>query len=253
MPAKTQTGICALCRLEKPLRESHIASKFLWRKSGVTGEKKKFSLLSPTHPDLNEPHRQDGLKEYLLCHGCEQHFGRYEAYAARVLFHNDGPILHPPDRHFILTGLDYRQLKLFQMSILWRMGVSSLPYYCRVELGAHEEILRSMLEAEDPGDPWQYGCVATLLDHNGEPVRGLFSQPMNLKKFDHDCYSYTISGMHWLHFPTSLSSEDVVSRVFLQQDGSWVTFRGEITDSPELRAQVEQYREINKEAQQDTP
>lgn len=235
------------------LRESHIASKFLWRKSGVTGDKKKFSLLSPTHPHLNDPHRQDGLKEYLLCHDCEQRFGRYETYAAGVLFHKNGPVLCRPNGHFILDGLEYRKLKLFQMSILWRMGVSSLPYYCRVELGTHEEILRSMLEAEDPGDPWQYGCVATLLDHNGEPLRGLFSQPMNVKKFDHDCYSYTISGMHWLHFPTSLSPEDDVSRVVLQRDGSWVTFRGEITAYPELRIQVEQYRQMHKEAQQDAP
>ena len=247
MAPKTQTGFCALCQREKMLRESHIASKFLWRRSGITGEKKKFALLSPTHPDLDEPHRQDGLKEYLLCHDCEQQFGRYEAYAAQVLFHKYGPILRRPNRHFILTGLEYRQMKLFQMSILWRMGVSSHPYYCRVELGVHQEILRSMLKAEDPGDPWQYGCVATLLDHKGEPIRGLFSQPMKTKKFDHDCYSYTISGMHWVHFPTSLSPKDVVGRIVLQRDGSWLIFRGEITDSPELRVQVEQFRQMHKE------
>lgn len=235
------------------LRDSHIASKFLWRKSGVAGDKKKFSLLSPTHPHLNDPHCQDGLKEYLLCPDCEQQFGRYETYAAGVLFHKNGPVLCRPNGHFILDGLEYRKLKLFQMSILWRMGVSSLPYYCHVELGAHEEILRSMLEAEDPGDPWQYGCVATLLDHNGKPIRGLFSQPMNAKKFGHECYSYALSGMHLVHFPNTVPQDDDLSRIVLQLDGSWVIFRGEITDSPELRVQVEQYREINKEAQQDAP
>jgi hypothetical protein len=198
---------------------------------------------------LNEPHRQDGLKEYLLCHVCEQQFGRYETYAARILFYKQSSILRPPNRHFILTGLDYRQLKLFQMSILWRMGVSSLSYYCRVELGAHEEILRNMLKAEDPGDPWQYGCVFTLLDHNREQIRGLFSQPMKARKFDHECYSYTISGMHWVHFPTSISPDNVASRVVLQRDGSWAVFRGEITDSPELRVQVEHFREMHKKAQ----
>jgi hypothetical protein len=245
MTAKTQTGVCALCRVEKALRESHIASKFLWRKSGVTGEKKKFSLLSPMQPNLNEPHRQDGLKEYLLCHNCEQQFGRYETYASRVLFHNSSPILHPPDQTFILTSIDYCQMKLFQMSILWRMSVSSIPYYSRVELGIDEEILRSMLRVEDPGHPLQYGCIATLLDHSGELIRGLFSQPIKAKKFGQECYSYAISGIHLVHFPITVPHDDW-SRVFLQRDGSWIVFRGEITDSPELRIQLEQYREMKK-------
>jgi hypothetical protein len=52
MTAKTNTGVCALCHLEKVLLESHIASKFLWKRSGVTGKNKKFSLLSHTHPEL---------------------------------------------------------------------------------------------------------------------------------------------------------------------------------------------------------
>jgi hypothetical protein len=214
----------------------------------VTGENKKFSLLSATHPELNEPHRQDGLKEYLLCDGCEKQFNGYETYAARVLFHKNGPVLNPPSRHFVLTGLDYRKLKLFQMSILWRMGVSSLPYYCRVELGMDGEILRSMLESEEPGDPWRYGCIATLLDHNGKPIRDLFSQPLKMNRFNHECYSYTISGMHWVHFQNTVPPDDDLRRVVLQRDGSWVTFRGEITDSPELRVQLEQYRDMHREA-----
>lgn len=246
MTEKTKTGVCALCLLEKVLIESHITSKFLWKRSGVTGKNKKFSLLSHTHPELSESHRQDGLKEYLLCGGCEKQFGDYETYAARILFHRKSPIFHPPKRYFILTGLDYRKLKLFQMSILWRMGVSSLPYYSHVELGMEGEIMRCMLKSEEPGDPWRYGCIATLLDHKGVPIRDLFSQPMKTMKFDHECYSYTIAGMYWVHFPATLPPDDDLRRVVLQRDGRWVNFRSEITDVVELRVQVERYREMHR-------
>jgi hypothetical protein len=249
MNAGTNIRACALCCKPKELRDSHIVPNFLWKQSGVKAAKKTFALISPTHPKCDEPHRQDGLKEYLLCHDCEQQFNRYETYAAGRLFHKNGPIRRPPDNHFVWEGLEYRRLKLFQMSILWRMGVSSHPYYSGVELGKHEGILRTMLNAEDPGDPWQYGCIANLLNHSGKPIPGIFSQPLKTKKFGQDCFSYTISGMHWTHFLIDLPPVEKVRRVVLQRDGTWVLFRGEITDSPELRIQVNQFRLLNKEPQ----
>jgi hypothetical protein len=250
MAVKTQNGTCALCLQPKNLRESHIASKFLWKQSGVIGDKKKFSVTSPTHPDLSESNLQDGLKEFLLCSKCEQQFSRYEDYAARKLFHDGGPVKNRPDRHFVWPGLDYHTLKLFQMSILWRMGVSSHPFYCNVELGRHEETLRRMLHAEDPGDPWQYGCMTTLLEHGGEPLLGIVSQPLKVRKFERHCYSYAIAGMNWVQFATNHApEEEICHQVVLQTAGTWVLFLGEITEILELREQVELHRKKHKEVQ----
>lgn len=249
MGVKTQNGTCSLCLKPKELRESHIVSKFLWKQSGLIGYKKKFSVTSPTHPDLSEPHRQDGLKEFLLCGYCEQQLSRYEDYAARVMYNDRGPVNNRPDRHFIWPGLDYPTLKLFQMSLLWRMGVSSHPFYVNVNLGKHEEILRCMIQAEDPGDPWQYGCMTTLLEHCGEPLFGIFSQPVKDRKFGHHCYSYTIAGMNWVQFTTSHAPEDEILQVVLQTTGTWVLFRGEITDFSDLREQVNLHRKQHIQAQ----
>lgn len=147
MVITSKAGKCALCHEEKELRDSHISSAFLWRRSGITGDKKRYSIISTTNPDLDEHHLQDGIKEYLLCHECEQRFSRYETYAARVLFHAKGPIKVRPVEHHVWKNLDYTNLKLFQMSILWRMCVSSHPFYSHVNLGKHAEILRKMLLA----------------------------------------------------------------------------------------------------------
>ena len=250
MAVETLAGKCALCLLEKDLRESHISSKFLWKHSGITGEKKRFAVNSPTHPELNEPHRQDGIKEYLLCHNCEQRIGRYETYAARALFHDNGPVKNRQDRHYVWQGLDYTRMKLFQMSILWRMGVSSHPFYGHVSLGKHAEILRTMLLAENPGEPSLYGCIATLLEHAGKPILGVFSQPLRRNKFGHNVYSYTIAGMHWYQYVTSHRPHQKIQQILLQPSGTWVLFRGEIEGIPELKSQVELFRKEHTRAQQ---
>ncbi len=231
--------------MNEMLCESHIASRFLWKGSGVTGDKKKFSVVSPSHPELDDLHRQDGFKEYLLCFSCEQHIGRYEKYAAQKLFQEKVLIQNRPDRHGVWTGLDYPLFKLFQMSILWRMGISKHPFYCRVELGEHQEVIRRMLKSEDPGEPWQYGCVAILLEHHRKPLLGLFSQPLEDKKFGHPCCSYAISGMKWVHFTATLSPDEKFGNLMLQRDGTWVLFRGEISEH--LKPQLELFRQQHKE------
>lgn len=63
---RSNVGVCALCLETKELRLSHIAPKFSsdWiKKTSVTGFMRSY----------DEPNRrmQDGIKEYLLCQGCE--------------------------------------------------------------------------------------------------------------------------------------------------------------------------------------
>ena len=239
-------GTCQLCEESGDLRESHITSKFLWKVTGIIGDKRKFSATSTSHPHLSEPHRQDAFKEYLLCGRCEEQFGRYEAYARKKFFGKNSPLLNRPNQHYIWTGLDYRQLKLFQMSLLWRMGVSSHPYYADVKLGKHEAILRTMVHAEDPGQPWQYGCIATLLSHARKPLVAFFSQPERIQLWGHWCYRLALAGMHWFSFVSSHKPSPTACELFLNREGSWLLFHGEVFDFPYLRAQVMELRARDK-------
>jgi hypothetical protein len=241
------SGTCRLCQNDRSLLKSHVASKFLWRSSGVTGHRRSFSARSTSHPHLSERNRQDSFKEHLLCEDCEQQFGRYEGYASRMLFGRKSPVIQRPVGHYIWTGLDYRKLKLFQMLILWRMGISSHPYYAHVKLGKHEERLRTMLCAEDPGEPWRYGCIATLLTHARKPVAGFFAQPERIKLWGHSCYRLVLAGMHWFSFVSSHKPSNITCQLFLNPSGTWVLFQGEIFDFPYLRAQVMDLRRQHEE------
>jgi hypothetical protein len=179
----------------------------------------------------------------LLCMDCEQQFSRYETYARRMLFDPRGPVLHRPAGPYVWPGLDYPKFKLFQMSLLWRMGISSHSFYAHVKLGKHEPLLRSMLRAEDPGEPWRYGCIATLLTHAQKPVLGLFSQPERIKLWGHSCYRFVLAGMHWYSFASSHRPSATACKLVLDSSGTWILFQGELCDLPYLRAQVDEYRQ----------
>jgi hypothetical protein len=247
---KNVFAACRLCLQERDLRESHIIPRFIWRNSKVTGDKRKFDLKCLSDPNLNEPHRQDGFKEHLLCDECEGRFSRFENYARQKLFHPSGPLLKRPGGHFVWSGLDYTKLKIFQMSLLWRMGISTLPYYAHVNLGKHEEILRQMLRAENPGEPWRYGCIASLLSHAGEPMLGIFSQPHRNKLFGHWCYRLVLAGMHLYVIVSSHKPSPIEDCVFLSPSGTWPLFSREIFDFPHLREQVIELRRQTKESDQ---
>ena len=227
---------CRLCNLEKPLRNSHVTPKFLWKDSGLTGKGKNFEAFSPSHPHLSEAHRQDGFKERLLCGDCERRLSVHEQYAKEELFGKNGPLKIRPRSDFLWNGLNYPALKLFQLSILWRMGLSGRPFYSHVALGRHEAILRKMILNDDPGLPSQYGCICTLLEYKGRPMFSLFSQPRYLKTLR--CYVFVLAGMHWFMFPTDEPPNAMCIPLLLRLSGEWILLKTDLTNFGYLKEQV---------------
>ncbi len=78
-------------------------------------------------------------------------FARWEHYANETLVHSNGLVSVNVPEGVVLKGLDYTKFKLFLLSILWRMGVSSLDAFVEVKRGSHhEEALRVALLNGDP-------------------------------------------------------------------------------------------------------
>ena len=57
------------------------------------------------------------------------------------------------------AGLDYRKLRLFLLSVLWRSGVAKGNIGENVILGPHGGVIRAMLLNGDPGEPTLYPCM----------------------------------------------------------------------------------------------
>lgn len=199
--------ICAFCRQVRLLRNSHIIPEFLYRT--LYDEKHRFKAYrSDRTPGVIR--EQKGMRERLLCDDCEQKFCKYEQFASdffqgtlRAFEDTSQPTIRYGKAltfsRFTITasnaalttsktpnaiqaqGLDYVRLKLFLLSLLWRMGASKLDFFQQVELGRHQENLRELLLKNDPGEPDQYACRMWLIEADGRLVTDCQSNPRKFR------------------------------------------------------------------------
>jgi hypothetical protein len=141
---------------------------------------------------------QDGPKERLLCERCEQQFGRYEKYCKEA-FHESrhGVQVFDNGAWVTITGLDYTKTKLFLLSVIYRMSVSSLRQFKGVALGEHEDVVRRMITAEDPGSNDQYpiGAIVPLINGNMEEC--VLCTPSVCRRDVVTVYTMIIGGIFW--------------------------------------------------------
>lgn len=185
---------CALCLRDVDLCRSHVIPEFLYET--LYDEKHRLQVLSVI-PDQDNWREQKGLRERLLCSECELKFSVWERYASLALkggipltYRREGDIV-------FVSGLDYAKFKLFQMSVLWRAGVSALPFFEKVQLGHHAEVLRTHLLAGDPGFPQRYGCFIFGLKHENEAFTGVIMQPGKVRLHGHTAYRFVFGGFLW--------------------------------------------------------
>lgn len=238
-------GECKLCQNRAELRESHIVSKFLLKESGIIGHKKSFSLPCLNHPELSERHRQDGFKESLLCTDCEtKRLAPLEGYARQQFYGTNSPLMCAPSTGFFWTGLDYAKMKLFSVSIVWRMSLSTHPYYRRVQLGPkHEERMRKMLLEMNPREPWRYGCTIGLLLLGNKPLTGgVFSQPHRHSRTENRyIYRFMMAKFVW-YFYVASHATDIRNKGFIQPDGVWPVPAVEAERIPFIKSEFDRYR-----------
>ena len=100
-------GKCNLCGNERELQNSHVIPKFVYKWMGKTGGK---FFRTPSNPNIRQ---QDGIKQRLLCHECEQLFSINEKWFSENVFY---PYLN--NNHNVIQ---YNQeLARFIISVLWR-------------------------------------------------------------------------------------------------------------------------------------
>jgi hypothetical protein len=120
-----------------------------------------------------------------------------------------------------VLGLDYAKLKLFELSILWRAGVSTLPFFSRVDLGVHEEVLRLQLYNPDPGPPDRFGAIMFGLKV-GETAQTLqvIAEPRPMRSFGLRAYNFTFGGFLWVFHVSSIDPPPLARLAFLRENGS---------------------------------
>jgi hypothetical protein len=208
-------GQCRLCLTEGSLCSSHIYSEFLYK--SLYDEKHRVYGLRPIEGSKNAV-LWKGLREYMLCASCEQYLSTYEGYASKVL--RDLPELgsKPPGAVVRVDGIDFTKFKVFQLSLLWRSGVTRQMSFREVNLGPHEERLRRMVLKGDPGKPMDYCCLL-MRTQGSEALSHIIQLPGHLRIFEHHAYDMILFGMIWIFIVSSHSRQIREKDSFLSEAG----------------------------------
>jgi len=218
---------CALCGQEKQLQESHIIPEFVFKQ--LYDSKHRFHVVS-TLPKRPRPLEQKGIRERLLCYECEQKFSINERYARGVLLGGTEITVRHRGRCLELSNLDYKKLKLFQMSILWRASVAKHKLFSRVKLGSHEQPLMKMLYEENPGTQQQYCCLVIGLKSETGIQADFIDQPTRFRIDGHTVYRFIFAGFIWVYFVSSHSIPTMFRQIALNEAGEMKVWIGQFED-----------------------
>ena len=117
------------------------------------------------------------------------------------------------------SGLDYEKFRLFQLSVLWRASISTLPFFEKVKLGNHAETIRQLLLNSDPGESKKYGCLMFGIKFEGEAFTNVMMQPVKVRVDGHAGYKFVFGGFAWIFLVSSHDFRGHTVEVFLKPDG----------------------------------
>lgn len=175
--------------------------------------------------------RRQGLVEPLLCHDCEQKFSAVEDYAKRFFYGSSNPIrLSLPLSPDPVFTADFKKMKLFQLSILWRAAEAKGEFFSAVTLTAqHRERLRQMLITENPGADYEYFCtmarlvaspaVQELQNRHGISIEtGVFAPVAH--QFDRwQSCTFMMGGIVWGFCITESGVPDTLRNSYIKENG----------------------------------
>jgi len=152
---------CKLCNINKAIENSHIIPEFMYKP--VYDSKHRYMPF--TSKDCKTVKiEQKGIREDLLCPECETKFSKLETEASKFIrdFHKAQPIAtHNDLRMYKIAGID--NFKIFTLSVLWRLGISTHTSFIHYNLGPYEEKLRLILLNDIKLKRSEYPIFFTLL------------------------------------------------------------------------------------------
>ncbi len=147
---------CQLCGEDKKLIKAHIIPQCLY-----TPLKNPSGPIMQVFKTPDTPPRRTPTGEYdtgILCADCDNHkLGCFDRYAGELLLKNLD--VNTTKKYYVVQEYSYSSLKLFFLSVLWRMSVSTLPSVKKVKLGPFEAQIRDMLLRKDAGPPETFPIV----------------------------------------------------------------------------------------------
>ena len=184
---------CKLCLKEKKLIDAHIIPRCFFEAMRDRGDDQPFQLLSNVQNQYPQKLWIGLYDKEILCEDCEKIFQKYDNYACKILLSNiekkDYTLIPAGDKiYYKLENIDYKNLKLFFLSVLWRASITKRKEFQKVYIGPFEDRLKTMIKDSDPGDANDFLIVISkFIDDRG-------------RNFLMDPYRLRIDGINFYHF-----------------------------------------------------
>lgn len=229
---KNNVGICRLCLQERELRNSHIIPEFLYKPSYDD----KHRAIDVNTNKFTVKYAQKGIYERLLCDVCEGDLNVLETYFSKRWYGEDALPRNLVEYRgkTLCVKVDYARFKLFHLSVLWRANVSSLPEFSKVNLGPHEENVRQMVLALEPGQQHNYGIVGAVLLDNEGVMHDLIGLPVTTKLGLYRIYMLIFGGCRWYYSVASPNVQKTPNA--LERNGDFTLIFESFLDSPDITA-----------------
>lgn len=192
--SQKKIDICKSCGEKKVLVRAHIIPAAFFRQLRVG---QRSPELRSDQPGFYTRRYPKGIYDTgIVCQQCEALFQSPDDYAAKKLIHGNAdlePIILEGEviGHF-LRNYDYKLLKLFFISVLWRAHVSTAPFYSKINLGPYAADALKMIKSQDPGEPSGFSVMlAKFVDY---PVAKIILDPHSERWWGVKAYRFYMGG-----------------------------------------------------------
>jgi len=137
------------------------------RESGISETSgDQVPRIYPVGSDQKSKQLQNGVYDSsILCAECDGNLiGPWDNYGQKLLMNQINTIENSAkdidaSSFYKIDSFDYKKLKLFFMSILWRASITDHPFFTEVKLGCWEENLKTMIQTQNPGSETDFSVI----------------------------------------------------------------------------------------------
>lgn len=202
-------GICKLCKKQKELqRKCHIIPEFFYSDSSLFHNnhnlvKSDLSYFLKTGKiRIISPRQKSGEYDlYTYCKDCDGViFNRLETYAKKILFSKSLPLTHQykyieTPNSITISNIDYTKFKLFFLSILFRLGISTRELFKEVTLDDRIDELRDMILNCNPKSDKEFPIIIWDSYYDLQISRDYLFQPIGMSAGDDKGSLFGIGGI----------------------------------------------------------
>jgi hypothetical protein len=184
---------CKFCGNDTKLIEAHIIPAGLFRR--LQKGKKPLVLMTNISGDHIKRSPNGVYDKTIVCGKCERIWQEWDKYAQQLLvddlpddqirYHNNKKIC------YVIKNYDYKKLKLFFISMIWRASVSSQPFFSKVSLGEFELVAKKHIANNNPGGNEDFSVILAKFDH---PRVKPILDPHDDKQFDVNYFRFYLAG-----------------------------------------------------------